>query len=69
MTAGKVKQLPKSMLTDPSVWRQRIVCTDNCEECPLFQKGCAGKCTRFPTAVCATCPCRASQFTGKINER
>ena len=55
--------------TQPSPWRTGIVCTGDCENCPLSTKGCARKCSRWPYegageagvagGVCAVCPCRA----------
>ena len=64
---ARIRQLPESRLTVPSKWRQSIVCTDQCDTCPMYLKGCAKRCSRFPDAVCATCPCRASIMAGNIN--
>ncbi len=64
------KSLPKvkpEVLTRPSDIRKGIICTDQCEQCPLFLIGCAKRCVRFPDLVCGDCPCRASFFAGSIN--
>lgn len=63
----RMKQVAPWTLTTPSKWRKGFVCIDDCEACPLAQRGCARVCNRFPDAVCATCPCRASRYAGKIN--
>ena len=49
--------IPKSQLTKPSRWINNIVCIDNCEICPLADKGCAKQCNRFTDLVCIGCPC------------
>lgn len=49
-------------LTQPVRWKDKIVCNDECETCPLYLKGCAGICTRFPDKVCEGCPCLNSKF-------
>ena len=56
--------------TVPSVLavRQRIVCTDDCQNCVMFLRGCAKRCSRFPDLVCQACPCRGSEFAGEINK-
>jgi hypothetical protein len=52
-------------LTSPSDFVGDIVCIDDCEECPLFSRGCAGKCTRWDDLVCSGCPCLGSKYNGR----
>jgi hypothetical protein len=39
-----------------------VVCIDDCPNCPLWKKGCAGKCQRWDDLVCSTCPCLGSKY-------
>ena len=66
-TYQEMKQVSRYVLSVPSKWRGKIVCTDQCDTCPLAQRGCARTCVRFPDKVCSMCPCRASAFAGAIN--
>ena len=65
---ARIRQLPMYKWTTPSKWRLGIVCTDDCDNCPIYLKGCGRKCNRFPDAVCEACPCRASVGAVDINE-
>lgn len=61
------KQIALETMTVPSPWRKKIVCTDQCDQCPMYLRGCAKVCVRFPDSVCSVCPCRASEGAGDIN--
>ena len=66
---GGITPMPAYRLTKPTNGRRKwVICNSQCDTCPLYQNGCAGNCNRFPTDVCADCPCRASMFVGKVNE-
>lgn len=39
-----------------------MVCTDKCEDCPLYTKGCGAKCVRWNDLVCNDCPCLGSAY-------
>ncbi len=59
--------IPSYRLTKPTAKLLGIECDDDCDNCPLYLKGCAGICNRFPDKVCKGCPCRASKFVGNVN--
>lgn len=66
---ANVRWVSETQMTAPASFHTQVICNDDCETCPLNgPEGCAMKCVRFPTDVCAGCPCRASNFCGKINE-
>ncbi len=65
---GGITPMPGYRLTVASEKRKWIVCSNQCDTCPLYLNGCAGNCIRFPTDVCADCPCRASPDRGNVNE-
>ncbi len=60
--AKKPPWVAESALTVPWIEHLKIICTDNCAECPMSKLGCALQCIRFPDKVCEGCPCRASKF-------
>lgn len=49
-------------LTAPSSLSQSVVCDDDCENCPLYLKGCAKNCVRWDDLICQHCPCLASKY-------
>lgn len=65
-------------LTAPVSWRGTVVCNDDCDNCPLFQNGCAGGgvnskgenkgCNRWDNLVCKDCPCLASSYADLYRE-
>lgn len=55
-------------LTAPSDFRGSIVCIDDCPNCALFKKGCAGACVRWDNFVCRDCPCLGSKYADKFGE-
>ena len=61
----KVPAIPKRELTRPSRWARGLVCINNCEICPLAQRGCAMECTRFNEDICPGCPCTAHDMAKK----
>ena len=63
---GNVAQVPEHILTTPSLWRHSLVCNDQCDTCPLAQRGCARVCIRWPDKVCESCPCLTSIGAGKV---
>jgi len=52
-------------LTRPVDFVDSIVCIDDCDACPLFKRGCAGKCSRWDDLVCASCPCLGSKYNDR----
>lgn len=52
-------------LTAPSSLAKSIVCIDDCNNCPLYKKGCAGNCIRWDEKVCNYCPCLGSKYVGE----
>lgn len=55
-------------LTAPSSLSQTVVCDDDCENCPLYLKGCAKNCVRWDDLICQTCPCLASKYADSWGE-
>lgn len=52
--------LVRTKLTVPTKWAAKIVCTDQCDKCPVYMGGCGRYCNRWPDEVCPGCPCLAS---------
>lgn len=52
-------------LTQPSEMVGGVVCIDDCPNCPLWKKGCAGRCARWDDLVCSGCPCLGSRYSAK----
>ena len=59
--APELVPLPQDVVT-PSSWRGSVSCSNDCETCPLYIKGCAQECVRWPDLICARCPCLGSAY-------
>lgn len=55
-------------LTAPAAMRVTVVCDDDCPNCPLYLRGCAGRCVRWDDLVCSDCPCLGSKYADKLGE-
>ncbi len=69
LLTGRIRDIPPEKLTKPAQKLLKlIICNNQCDTCPLYLKGCAGNCNRFPTDVCASCPCRSSPDASNVND-
>ena len=53
-------------LTAPSAASHVVICNDDCENCPLFKRGCAKNCVRWDDLICKHCPCLASKYADSL---
>jgi hypothetical protein len=56
-------------VTVPSRWRRHVICSDDCDSCPLAINGCASRCTRWDDLICADCPCLATKTKLGVQKR
>lgn len=52
-------------ITSMSEIAATVICDDDCPNCRLYKKGCAGRCIRWDDMVCSTCPCLGSKWSDK----